>query len=63
MEQETKENRKDNTLLYVNNLNAHFYMEDKVIKAADGVNFNIQKNEVLEMVCGLSFHVGTININ
>jgi len=45
-----RENWKDRMLLSVNNLKAHFYMEGKVVKAVDGVNFSIQKNEVLGMV-------------
>ena len=46
----TKKNWKDEILLSVNNLKAHFYMEDKVIKAVNGVDFSIRKNEILGMV-------------
>ena len=46
----TKENWEDEVLLSVNNLKAHFYIEDKVIKAVDGINFSIRKDEILGMV-------------
>jgi len=45
-----KENWKNEILLSVSNLKTHFYMEDKVVKAVDGVDFSIRKNEILGMV-------------
>jgi len=51
MEQVTKkENWEDKMLLSVRNLKTHFYAEDKVIKAVNGVDFNIRENEILGMV-------------
>jgi len=45
-----RENWEDKMLLSVNNLKAHFYIEDKVIKAVDGVDFSIRENEILGVV-------------
>lgn len=45
-----KENCKNDILLSVNNLKIHFLMEDKVVKAVDGVDFSIRKKEILGMV-------------
>lgn len=45
-----KENWKNEILLSVSNLKTHFYMEDKVVKAVDGVDFSIRKDEILGVV-------------
>ncbi len=47
-----------NLLLQVKNLKTYFYTEEGIVKAVDGVSFNIHKNEVLGLVgetgCGKS---------
>ncbi|MCK4237708.1 MAG: ABC transporter ATP-binding protein, partial [Candidatus Lokiarchaeota archaeon] len=47
-----------NLLLQVKNLKTYFYTEEGIVKAVDGVSFNIFKNEVLGLVgetgCGKS---------
>ena len=51
MEIETKtEKQKKEILLSVNNLKTHFYIDNQVIKAVDGIDFIIQKNEILGLV-------------
>ncbi len=37
-------------LLDVRNLSTHFYTQDGVVKAVDGVSFNVQKNETVAIV-------------
>jgi len=50
METRAKKNWKNEMLLSVSNLKVHFYIEDKVAKAVDGVDFSIRKNEILGIV-------------
>jgi oligopeptide/dipeptide ABC transporter ATP-binding protein len=45
-----KENEKNERLLSVIHLKTHFYIEDIVVKAVDGIDFSIQKNEILGIV-------------
>jgi oligopeptide/dipeptide ABC transporter ATP-binding protein len=51
-------NKEDNILLRVDNLKTQFFTEEGVVKAVDGVSFNIFKDEVLGLVgetgCGKS---------
>ena len=37
-------------LLSVQNLRTHFHIEDKVIRAVNGVDFSVRKNEILGVV-------------
>src|ERR1051326_1163627 len=40
----------DSTILSVRNLQTHFYSEDGVVKAADGISFDLKRGETLGIV-------------
>lgn len=48
----------DDKILEVHNLKTHFFTEDGVVKAVDGVDFNVQRGEIVALVgesgCGKS---------
>jgi peptide/nickel transport system ATP-binding protein len=50
--------KNDSSLLQVNNLKAYFYLEEGVLKAVDGVSFEVKREKVLGLVgesgCGKS---------
>ena len=56
--------RKDKVLLEVNNLTTHFFTQDGVVKAVDGISYNVHEGEVVGIVgesgCGKS--VGAMSI-
>tara|TARA_B100001142_G_scaffold165471_1_gene165413 strand:- start:409 stop:1434 length:1026 start_codon:yes stop_codon:yes gene_type:complete len=56
--------RKDNVLLEVNNLTTHFFTQDGVVKAVDGISYNVHEGEVVGIVgesgCGKS--VGAMSV-
>ena len=47
-------------LLEVNNLTTHFFTQDGVVKAVDGITYDLEEGEVLGVVgesgCGKSVH-------
>ena len=49
---------KDNLLLEVKDLTTHFFTQDGVVKAVDGISYNVHEGEVLGIVgesgCGKS---------
>jgi len=51
-------NESDDTLIQIKNLKTYFYTEEGIVKAVDGVSFDIYENEVLGLVgetgCGKS---------
>ena len=51
-------------LLEVNNLTTHFFTQDGVVKAVDGITYNLEEGEVLGVVgesgCGKSVHALSI---
>jgi oligopeptide/dipeptide ABC transporter ATP-binding protein len=55
---QNEERKNSKLLLEVNNLKTYFYTEEGIVKAVDGVSFNIQKNEFVGLVgetgCGKS---------
>lgn len=54
----------ENTLLEVNNLRTHFFLEKGVLKAIDGISFRVAKGETLALVgesgCGKSLTAASI---
>ena len=56
--------RKDKVLLEVNNLTTHFFTQDGVVKAVDGISYNVHEGEVVGIVgesgCGKS--VGAMSV-
>tara|TARA_B100001029_G_C14680374_1_gene244252 strand:- start:15 stop:437 length:423 start_codon:yes stop_codon:yes gene_type:complete len=56
--------RKDNVLLEVKNLTTHFFTQDGVVKAVDGITYNVHEGEVVGIVgesgCGKS--VGAMSV-
>jgi oligopeptide/dipeptide ABC transporter ATP-binding protein len=56
--------KKDNVLLEVNNLTTHFFTQDGVVKAVDGISYNVHEGEVVGIVgesgCGKS--VGAMSV-
>ena len=54
----TADDKSAEPILKVDNLKTYFYTEEGVVKAVDGVSFNIYKDEVLGLVgetgCGKS---------
>ena len=51
-------------LLEVNNLTTHFFTQDGVVKAVDGITYDLEEGEVLGVVgesgCGKSVHALSI---
>ncbi len=56
--------RKDNVLLEVKDLTTHFFTQDGVVKAVDGISYNVHEGEVVGIVgesgCGKS--VGAMSV-
>ena len=56
--------KKDNVLLEVNDLTTHFFTQDGVVKAVDGISYNVHEGEVVGIVgesgCGKS--VGAMSV-
>ena len=56
--------RKDNVLLEVKDLTTHFFTQDGVVKAVDGISYNVHDGEVVGIVgesgCGKS--VGAMSV-
>ena len=56
--------RKDKVLLEVKNLTTHFFTQDGVVKAVDGITYNVHEGEVVGIVgesgCGKS--VGAMSV-
>ena len=56
--------KKDNVLLEVKNLTTHFFTQDGVVKAVDGISYNVHAGEVVGIVgesgCGKS--VGAMSV-
>ncbi|NVM44634.1 MAG: ATP-binding cassette domain-containing protein [Candidatus Lokiarchaeota archaeon] len=54
----SKDNESDEKLIQIKNLKTYFYTEEGIVKAVDGVSFDIYNNEVLGLVgetgCGKS---------
>ena len=53
-----------NTLLEINDLKTHFFFDEGVVKAVDGVSYSIEKGKTLGVVgesgCGKSVTVQSI---
>ena len=56
--------RKDKVLLEVKDLTTHFFTQDGVVKAVDGISYNVHEGEVVGIVgesgCGKS--VGAMSV-
>ena len=54
----SRDNESDDKLIQIKNLKTYFYTEEGVVKAVDGVSFDIYNNEVIGLVgetgCGKS---------